>query len=51
MLFFRAANGFQARAMKPAQVLVAAIAAASFAAAAHAEPDRLGLTLSPQMVV
>ena len=37
--------------MKPAQVLLAAIAAATFAAAAHAEPDRLGLTLGPQMVV
>src|SRR2546423_10821552 len=37
--------------MKAAQVLLAAIAAATFAAAAHAEPDRLGLTLSPQMVV
>jgi serine protease Do len=33
--------------MKPARLLLAAIAAAIFAAAAHAEPDRLGLSLKP----
>ena len=37
--------------MKPARLLLAAIAAATFAAAAHAEPDRLGLTLDPRMIV
>jgi len=37
--------------MKPARLLLAAIAAATFAAAAHAEPDRLGLTLNSLMVV
>src|SRR5438132_3028840 len=33
------------------KILLAAIAAASFATAAHAEPDRLGLTLDPLMTV
>jgi serine protease Do len=37
--------------MKPAQLLVAAIAAATFAVAAHAQPDRLGLSLDPFMIV
>lgn len=37
--------------MKPAQFLLAVIAATTFAAAAHAEPDRLGLSLSPLMIV
>jgi S1-C subfamily serine protease len=37
--------------MKPAQLLLAAIAAASFATAAQAEPDRLGLSLDATMVV
>jgi|SRR2546421_4637920 len=37
--------------MKPAQLLLAAIAAAAFAASAHAEPDRLGLSLNPLMIV
>jgi serine protease Do len=37
--------------MKPARLLIAAIAATTFAAAAHAEPDRLGLTLNPLMIV
>ena len=37
--------------MKPAQLLLAVIAAATFSAAAHAEPDRLGLTLNPLMIV
>jgi C-terminal processing protease CtpA/Prc len=31
--------------MKPAQLLLAITLAAAFAASAHAEPDRLGLTL------
>jgi serine protease Do len=37
--------------MRPAQLLLAALAAATFAAAAHAEPDRLGLTLDSLMIV
>src|SRR5438105_13463779 len=37
--------------MKPAQLLIAAIAAAAFSASAHAEPDRLGLSLNPLMIV
>jgi serine protease Do len=37
--------------MKPARLLLAAIAAASFATAAQAEPDRLGLSLDAAMVV
>jgi S1-C subfamily serine protease len=38
-------------AMKPAQLLLAAIAAATFASGARAEPDRLGLSLNPLMIV
>ncbi len=37
--------------MRPAQLLLAALAAATFAAAAHAEPDRIGLSLDPSMIV
>jgi len=37
--------------MRPAQLLIAAIAATTFAAAAHAEQDRLGLTLDSLHVV
>ena len=37
--------------MRPAQLLLAAIAAASFASAAQAGPDRLGLSLGPGMRV
>ena len=37
--------------MKPAQLLLAVIAAATFSAAAHAEPDRLGLSLNSRMIV
>jgi predicted metalloprotease with PDZ domain len=37
--------------MKPAQLLLAAIAAATFTTAAHSEPDRLGLSLNPLMIV
>jgi serine protease Do len=37
--------------MKPSQLLITALAAVSFATAAHAEPDRLGLTLNSLMIV
>jgi serine protease Do len=37
--------------MKPAQLLITVLAAVSFATAAHAEPDRLGLTLNSLMIV
>ncbi len=37
--------------MKPARLLLAAIAAATFSVAAHAQPDRLGLTLDSLMIV
>ena len=37
--------------MKPAPLLFAAIAAAALSATAHADPDRLGLALSPAMIV
>jgi len=37
--------------MKPAQLLLAALAAATFAAGAHAEPDRLGLSLNSLNIV
>jgi serine protease Do len=37
--------------MRPARLLLAAVAATTFAVAAHAEPDRLGLTLDPLMIV
>ena len=33
------------------RLFLAAIAATTFAAAAHAEPDRLGLSLNPLMIV
>ena len=37
--------------MKPRQRLILAAITATIAAAAHAEPDRLGLTLDPLLIV
>jgi serine protease Do len=37
--------------MKLAQLLFAAMAATTFAAAAYAEPDRIGLSLNSSMIV
>jgi S1-C subfamily serine protease len=37
--------------MKPARLLLAAIAGAAFSVAAYAQPDRLGLTLDATMLV